>query len=212
MFEILEGGTQPKIKTVYSSSADLYAREDVIIQAGETKIIPLGVKIDLSQIKEIVEAQFEQESIFDEDGTDCIKQGVFANFMMKHFFELKLRSSLAKKLIIPNGVGEIDIDYPEEIGLMVHFPVSLEAVELLSQLNALKMIGHNDGNSPEQIEKAGKIFAEASPHKDKIVYKIKAGERVAQIKLMEHKNFMMPFSYRSDEKRTSGFGSTGKKN
>ena len=47
MFKIIEGGTKPHIKTEFSSSADLCAREKVVIGAGETKIIPLGVIIDL---------------------------------------------------------------------------------------------------------------------------------------------------------------------
>lgn len=39
---------------------------------------------------------------------------------------------------------------------------------------------------------------------------IGAGERVAQIKLMPHKNYLMPDEYKSTEKRTGGFGSTNK--
>lgn len=38
MFTILKGGVAPKIKTEFSSSADLCSRGDITIGAGETKL------------------------------------------------------------------------------------------------------------------------------------------------------------------------------
>jgi len=188
MLKVVEGGTPPKIKTKYSSSADLCSRVDIVIGAGETKIIPLGVKIDLDELKEII--------LLKEFGSKnwgaTIKNKVLSatdkfvdNFLKSHFMELKLRSSLALKgLIIANGVGEIDIDYPDEIGLIVHNP-------LLS-----KQYVQNGENYTVLLDDDDNEFI------------IKAGDRVAQIKLMEHKNYLMPDRFRNDDIRTGGFGST----
>ena len=46
MFKILDGACAPKRGTKYSAYVDLFAREDITIGAGETKIVKLGVKID----------------------------------------------------------------------------------------------------------------------------------------------------------------------
>lgn len=188
MFKIIEGGTKPHIKTEFSSSADLCAREKVVIAAGETKIIPLGVIIDL----EYFETLFNPDGLYFKSARkgnlyskdEISKQKYeYEKFLKSHFFELKLRSSLAVKkgLIIANGVGEIDIDYPDEIGLIVHNPIRV-----------FKLL------SGESCFESGSSVT------------IEAGERVAQIKLMPHKNYLMPDEYKSIEKRTGGFGSTDK--
>ena len=97
---------KPTRATKYSAMVDLYARESVVIGAGETKIVPLGVKIDKGSIKDSLE---DWEHI--------------GGFMESHFIELHPRSSLrAKGLIV--GVGVIDLDYPDEIGLIVHNPIA----------------------------------------------------------------------------------------
>lgn len=199
MFTIIEGGTKPHIKTEFSSSADLCAREKVVIGAGETKIIPLGVKIDLKFFETFFNPDglffdhARQGDLYSED--EVLKQKwEYEKFLQSHFFELKLRSSLAVKkgLIISNGVGEIDIDYPDEIGLIVHNPIRQ--------------------NGPYEAElKEDEISASTSYMKFIGNYvTIEAGERVAQIKLMPHKNYLMPDEYKSTEKRTGGFGSTNK--
>ena len=105
MFEVLDTVCQPTRATKYSAMVDLYARENVVIGAGETKIVPLGVKIDKGSIKDSLE---DWEHI--------------VGFMESHFIELHPRSSLrAKGLIV--GVGVIDLDYPDEIGLIVNNPI-----------------------------------------------------------------------------------------
>ena len=57
MFKVLDGATAPTRATKYSAMVDLYANADVVIGAGETKIIPLGVKIDIEYIKSIFTTQ-----------------------------------------------------------------------------------------------------------------------------------------------------------
>jgi len=97
MFEILDEVCKPQRATKYSAYVDLFAREDVNIWAGETRIVPLGVKLKL----------------------DLSKYG--EPFLISNYLEIALRSSLAVKgLIIANGIGIVDLDYPDEIGLIVH--------------------------------------------------------------------------------------------
>ena len=185
MFTILKGGVAPKIKTEFSSSADLCSRGDITIGAGETKIIPLGVKIDLEEIKNIC---FEEYKSFmkiqdPKNGfTTTQFQEAYNIFLKSNFFELKIRSSGSTKkgLIIANGTGEIDLDYPDEVGLIVHNPIKAQdLVKFVNEKEPLPSIT------------------------------IKAGDPIAQIKLMPHKNYLMPNKYRSTDKRVGGFGSTG---
>lgn len=111
MFKVLDGATAPTRATKYSAMVDLYANADVVIGAGETKIIPLGVKIDIEYIKSIFTTQ-----------NYCVHSDTLNEFLSTHFLELHPRSSLrAKGLIV--GVGICDLDYPDEIGLIVHNPI-----------------------------------------------------------------------------------------
>ena len=85
----------PQAQTKYSAGFDVCASEDVTIFAGQTKLVPLGIALYLTA-----------EGI--NNFKDC-------------FFGLYLRSSYgAKGLILPNGVGIIDIDYTGEIKQIIH--------------------------------------------------------------------------------------------
>jgi dUTP pyrophosphatase len=147
----------PQAQTQYSAGYDVYANEDVIIGAGETKLVPLGIALD-------------------ELGEN----------LKNYYFGLYLRSSYgAKGLILPNGVGIIDVDYKEEIKQIIHNPIK----------------PHYNGNGEETKEVD--VYSE-------IV--IKKGDRVGQLIL--HKHYGLQFlgkEYRKDETRASGFGSTGEK-
>ena len=180
MFKILDGACTPKRGTKYSAYVDLFAREDVIIGAGETKIIKLGVKIDWRAIMKIC-ASLEPFSTADDD----IKE--YEKFMSSHYLEIALRSSLgAKGLIIANGIGIIDLDYPDEIGLIVHNP--LKPYEL---------------NEPDIDESHYELVSESDS------YLINKGDKVAQCTLKEHKGYLM--GYETETLRTGGFGSTDTK-
>ena len=117
MFKILDEVCTPIRSTKYSAYIDLFAREDVVIGAGETKVIPLGVKIDIQKIDEYILSTIPygaEESL--------VKKT--SEFMSSHYLEVALRSSLAVKgLIISNGIGVIDLDYPDEIGLIIHYSI-----------------------------------------------------------------------------------------
>lgn len=186
MLEVLDPICTPKRGTEYSACIDLFAREDVVICAGETKLVPLGVKINKGSLFESLSAKsyFGSCRIGDEPEFEEHAGEVFNEFMNSHYLQLMPRSSLALKtgLVIANGVGIIDMDYGDEIGIVLH-----------------------------------KAFNENEPWHDssyvgqpqpRVKTVIKAGDRIAQITLLEHKSYL--FGIESDAKRDGGFGSTDK--
>lgn len=112
MFKVLKNGKQPTRGTKHSACVDLYASEDITIGAGETKLVGLGVAIDLAELS----------TMFDEDRNMLNDDSMFDKFLNSHYLQLMLRSSLSKELIIANGVGVIDLDYKDEIKIRVHNP------------------------------------------------------------------------------------------
>lgn len=186
MFKILDEVCTPKRGTKYSAYVDLFAREDVVIGAGETKVVPLGVCVDEEKLRNkamlycmATAPKNLHESVFDDYVTNHIE-----DFISTHYLEVALRSSLAVKgLIIPNGIGIIDLDYQHEIGLIVHNP---QKISLSKSKDEMDMwIKHERSD-----------------------FQIKKGDRVAQCTLKEHKGYLM--GYESDVIRDGGFGSTGK--
>ena len=170
MFKILDEKCTPVRGTKYSAYVDLFAREDITIGAGETKIVKLGVKIDIEKIKGFCDKNWKYE---------------LDKFMKSHYLEVALRSSLGVKgLIIANGIGIIDLDYPDEIGLIVHNP--LKPYEL---------------NEPDIDESHYELVSESDS------YLINKGDKVAQCTLKEHKGYLM--GYETEILRAGGFGSTG---
>ena len=184
MFKIIDGGFEPVRATKYSAYVDLFAREDITIGAGETKIVKLGVKIDLDKLK-----SNKYKTADDKIDKDSI---LWQEFLKSHYLEVALRSSLGVKgLIIANGIGIIDLDYPDEIGLIVHNPISKQ----VSREEAIKqLIQYNSGD--------------ISKYQWSVGFKISKGDKVAQCTLKEHKGYLM--GYESDVIREGGFGSTGK--
>lgn len=186
MFKILDGACTPKRGTKYSAYVDLFAREDVTIAAGETKIVKLGVKIDTDFfLYEIGKVNVTAGGIIESDD-NCSK--AINDFLKSHYLEIALRSSLGVKgLIISNGIGIIDLDYPDEIGLIVHNPIS-------------EIESFNDGCSD---------FIELKGCNEQYHFVIKKGDKVAQCTLKEHKGYLM--GYETETLRTGGFGSTDNK-
>ena len=179
MFEILEEYCTPKRGTKYSAYVDLFAKEDVIIGAGETKVIKLGVKLDLEKLLNNVGYTERTPTLQD-------------RFLKSHYLEVALRSSLGVKgLIISNGIGIIDLDYPDEIGLIVHNPL---------QISSRKY---------ENLVSGGVRYLNDSYVSNR-GFAIKKGDKVAQCILKEHKGYLM--GYETETLRTGGFGSTGKWN
>ena len=179
MFKVLKDYCKPARGTRYSAYVDLFSAEDITIGAGETKVIKLGVKLDLDKLYKSWYLYTEQNNI----------SGSWEMYLSSHYLEVALRSSLGVKgLIIANGTGKVDLDYPEEIGLIVHNPYTN------------KKDSRNIEN--EYGEVTGVRYVEPKG------FYIKKGDKVAQCTIAPHDGFLM--GYESDVIRTSGFGSTGK--
>lgn len=105
-------GCAPTISTEHSAGADMVANEEVVIQPGEVRAVCTGVWID---------------SVDD----DVLRNSYLALF---------IRSSLAMKqsICLANGTGVVDMDYPDEIKVLLHNfgenPVSINKGERIAQM------------------------------------------------------------------------------
>lgn len=114
MFKVLEPHCEPVRSTKYSAYVDLFSREDVVIGAGETKIVKLGVKINIPKLYKRL-GFFDYQVSHTSNRIKICKfksRNQLSRFLKSHYLEVALRSSLAVKgLIIANGIGVIDFDY-----------------------------------------------------------------------------------------------------
>lgn len=187
MFKIVNGGKLPTRGSKYSACIDLYANEDVTIGAGETSIIGLGVAIDQEWLaNELPIPKNTMRKVMQgyKRNLAAIKISELNKFLKRHYIQLEPRSSLrAKGLIV--GTGIIDLDYPDELKLIVHNPVS-------------------------RFDSRGIAcdFMNAGRYKKGGQYLINKGDKIAQAMLCEHKSYL--FGIESKEERTGGIGSTDK--
>ena len=184
MFKIINDGQLPTKGTEFSACVDLYANADVVIGAGETVLVPLGVCLNIQEWFE-----YRPTRIPLPFGGKTGMQDSLNKWKASHYIQLMLRSSLGKKgLILPNGVGIIDMDYKDEIMMILHYPIK-NGVGIRLVVDAKD----DDRNSM--------LF-----HGQEVL--IKKGDKIAQIMLCEHKSYL--FGIESEAKRDGGFGSTGK--
>lgn len=101
------------------------------------------------------------------------------NFLKSHYFELEPRSGMRLKGITA-GTGIIDLDYKDEICIVFHNLLTFKAI-----VKWIFSFGRN-----------------------KSVFKISKGDKIAQILLKGHKTYLTGID--TEEERTGGFGSTGK--
>ena len=105
MFKTINGGILPKRFSKYSAGFDVYSNEDVVIGAGETKRIGLGIAIDNSLIH----------------GNMLIINEASALLLNCHYLELHIDDRLAEKgLIAPPKI--VNLDCVDEIKMAVHNP------------------------------------------------------------------------------------------
>lgn len=178
MLKILDDVCKPTKGSKYSAAIDLYAREDIIIGAGETVKVPLGVCIDSDKLQDLA---MSETNIYFNYTTQEIED-IKYQFLESHYLQLEPRSSLRAKGLIA-GTGIIDLDYKDEIMIILHNPFNLVGF----------IIDIDEGiHLPNKFPR----------------YEIKKGDKVAQIMLKEHKTYLMGVD--TEEKRTGGFGSTDK--
>lgn len=112
MLKTLWGGKEPTKGSKYSAAIDLYAQDDFIMEVGETRIIPLGVCIDLVElIDKNRYANLHLKNVHLSSDDD--------NFLRSHYLQLEPRSSIRAKGII-SCTGIIDLDYKDEIKIILH--------------------------------------------------------------------------------------------
>ena len=182
MLKVLTKGCEPTRGSKFSAGIDLYASEDVVIGAGETAIVGLGVCIDNDFIVSNIEDLQDEEY----NTIEYYSDGNWVDFFkMSHYLELHPRSSLRAKGLI-SGVGVIDLDYEQEIKIIIHNPIRTESI-----VNTMRVHQYKEELDDFNFD-----------------YKINKGDKIAQILLKEHKGYL--FGVESDEERTGGFGSTGK--
>lgn len=205
MFKVLNDLCTPSRGTKHSACVDLYASEDVILDAMETKLVGLGVCIDLDF--NTIRRDFNSLT---EDKKDMFKRV----FKGTHYLQLMLRSSLGKKgLILPNGVGVIDMDYCDEIKLIIHNPNAFNTWEFDRYVGGVRIedgvIVNGEYSLGEAQVKASAMFGNDENTAFKLkkrYYSIKKGDRIAQVTLIEHKSYL--FNIETNEVRNGGFGST----
>ena len=121
MFKSINGGQLPQRATKYSAGFDVYANEDVVIGAGETKLIGLGIALDDDTLRVLA------------NGLN-VWRGMELHEVNDMYFALHIRSSLRAKGLTSLGTGIIDMDYRDEIKMVIHNPTS--PVDLLFQPHA----------------------------------------------------------------------------
>ena len=112
MLKTIVKGCEPTKGSKYSACIDLYASEDVVIGAGETVLVGLGVEIDLDYIADNTKTYkwAIRNGTADQKTLDSIKKSELDSFMKSHYLQLEPRSSLRAKGI-QSGTGIIDIDF-----------------------------------------------------------------------------------------------------
>ncbi len=181
MLKVLDEICKPTKGSKYSAAIDLCSAEDVVIETGETVKVALGVCIDSDFfIYEIgnINVACNGEIKSDEDSSNKID-----TFIKSHYLQLEPRSSLRAKGLIA-GTGIIDLDYKDEIMIILHNPVY--KVDTYYQGGSIDLGCFNGGTH----------------------FKIEKGDKIAQILLKEHKTYLMGVD--TEDERVGGLGSTGK--
>lgn len=178
MLKVLDEVCKPTKGSKYSAAIDLYAREDIVIGAGETVKVPLGVCIDFDKLLDGIDSFYPYNE-------GMLSKYKIDYFMKTNYLQLEPRSSLRVKGLIA-GTGIIDLDYKDEIMIILHNPVELEDTKQFIDLENGKGLGKVRNSS----------------------YVIRKGDKAAQIMLKEHKTYLMGVD--TEEERVGGFGSTGK--
>lgn len=122
LFKFEDPILEPKRATKHSAGYDLRASKAYIVQPGQSVIVDTGVKIDMDS-----------------------KDWTFLK--SAHCLMLHIRSSIAMKgLMLTNGVGVVDMDYADTIGVMLR-NISDEAIiinehDRIAQLVLIKCLMH----------------------------------------------------------------------
>ncbi len=180
--KLIDDAKLPERATRHSAGFDVFAAHDCMIGAGETKLIGTGIAIDPDFL--VYEVAGVNVSAGGEilDGGDSQKAELF---LQSYYLELHIRSSLRLKGLTSLGTGIIDIDYLDEVKMILHNPIT----DVVAQ-------------------EAGQLYYNGADNMD--TYKINKGDKIGQLILKKHEGSLLPSEYTKDEIRIGGFGSTGR--
>jgi len=187
MFKVLTKGCEPTRGSRFSAGIDLYSSEDVVIGAGETAIVGLGVCIDLEYFrKQFFRSLDVSVSYLPVKSQDKI----FDSVLNSHYLELYLQNNLSEKGLISNA-EIINLAYEDEIKIIIHNPICGVYQDFQDGFDEdFKLLETHTYNAAN----------------NEVRYTVKKGDKIAQILLKEHKSYL--FGIESEEERTGGFGST----
>lgn len=175
MFRLVNGGEKlPQRATRYSAGFDVFANEDVVIGAGETKLVGLGIALDGDQFAKTFFAEYTRQEV-----------------MESFYLELHPRSSLRAKGL-GGGIGIVDIDYHDEIKIVV-----------TNQFNYLEITQLDAVRTGTRFDTDAKTMIRPNPP-----FVIKKGDKIGQLILKRHEGWLLPSEYTLDVERNGGFGST----
>ena len=168
MFKSVNGGILPKRFTKYSCGFDVFANEDKVIAAGQTELIGLGIAIDLEQIK----GRFIGAYLSDNEADEYFDEHAFTEFKERHYFALHIRSSLRAKGLTSLGTGVIDMDFDQEVKMVINNPmVAVQCIPIKS-------------GSGEYI--GDEYKSEGFGDLEFGAYEIKKGDKIGQLILLQH--------------------------
>lgn len=185
MLKVINGGFEPVRATKYSACVDLFSAEDIIIRAGETVKVPLGVCIDEDYIKAMF-LSIKEEIAFDE----------YIKFIKSHYLQLEPRSSLRAKGLIA-GTRIIDIDDKDEICFILHNPIDRASFGIQNEIYNLQRKGIEANFTENCINEMVRQFLGTIDIESNFIFNINKGDKIAQIMLCEHKSYLL--GYESEE-------------
>ena len=181
----------PKRQTRFSAGFDVFANEDKVIAAGQTELIGLGIAIDLAQ-----ESAYEMMGLTVYGSDRAIVEKI-TKFKSTYYLELHIRSSLRVKGLTSLGTGVIDMDFDQEVKMVINNPmVAVQCIPIKS-------------GSGEYI--GDEYKSEGFGDLEFGAYEIKKGDKIGQLILLPHAGYLMPQEYTLDNERVGGFGSSGTK-
>ena len=155
--KLTEDARLPERATKYSAKFDVFANEDAVIGAGETKLIGLGIALD----DDFVTYEIAGVNV-DAGGRVTDGDSVKANeFLKSHYFALHIRSSLRVKGLTSLGTGIIDMDfvYSNEIKMVVHNPLRWGEVPVNGDpAICTKGVQHNASYVIKKDDKIGQLI------------------------------------------------------
>ena len=222
MLKTINNGKTPVRATEFSAAVDLFANEDAVIKRGETKIVGLGVVIDMEYIKDmfIEDDRFsatdiakrlyaddykawldnlkigEDDSFEFETYNDCPMYAVEESDIEIDEYDLEYYKIVFNGKRMKEFLSSYYLDLKPRSGLRAKGIIADSGVIDLDYPKEIKIILNNFS-----FKKEGVLGIEDTD------FTIKKGDKIAQIMLKKHETDLMGFF--SDKQRTSGFGSTG---